>query len=468
MSLGTLLFQSHTFKDVCLATSDGALVFAHKCVLAIGSEYFAALFQLPYDDDTAKRTVWNGCSCSVPVYAIPFSAIAIRQIIEFFYTGEAPMLDGSNVCDVLMCSEFLLVPAIQAHCEAFLAEYISSDNVLAILMHSYASGAPASEVATRDKPSVQDPSQQSLRCRCKAYLSQKSASMLLDKKFVQNLTLDELKFWLSLTFDSQDRTPVDSAGTESSVGASQADSGAASPVMVARVPEIDVFLALEFWCLENVRSLDDVCELIRFPCLTPDQIKNFVLTSKVLSPSIEKRLEKRVWDPVLAANLSRMYTGSSLGPLPSGIQKNLPLDHLTARGWIVAYCQSFSHPTPSDIISRQCEGKYVCIAARSKRTPHLLHLCAMCDRRKLLDISDAHVTSSATLLNGAYWYHSAMYAVGFSDQPTVKLRRADVLGGENRLSIHIDGKNGGYRVGSFDSDSDLEEFEKLVLWSNWN
>ncbi|GBM24325.1 Kelch-like protein 17 [Araneus ventricosus] len=106
------------FTDSTLQTNDGTAFQIHKVVLTQSSEYFRALFNSDFSQDTV---------------VIPnIGGKILESILVYIYTGTIAM-DEKNVCDVMIASHYLLVDDLLKRCRSYVIQNMTSTNCLSSL-----------------------------------------------------------------------------------------------------------------------------------------------------------------------------------------------------------------------------------------------------------------------------------------------------------------------------------------------
>jgi hypothetical protein len=173
--------------------------------------------------------------------------------------------------------------------------------------------------------------------------------------------------------------------------------------------------------------------------------------------------------------------------LPGSLRVNAILDKpemslLTEAGWKIAYDKPYSHHTtlaflqtfPRDYPGSQlaCVGAY----RVGETTLHLAAIASIQDIFTLIEKSKAIAASkaegeargsigvnAACKVGEVYWYLVEGMSFGFSDSPDIVLNDADSSLGPHKLSWHINGTIGGYRVGDFKALINNDIWHKIIL-----
>jgi hypothetical protein len=83
------------------------------------------------------------------------------------------------------------------------------------------------------------------------------------------------------------------------------------------------------------------------------------------------------------------------------------------------------------------------------------------------------VKNKPTLHNGAYWYytpdHENSRIMGFAPNSSINQEQSDSLdiNNDQRVSWHLDGNNGGWRIGSLINPSEYTNYCKIIISKNY-
>jgi hypothetical protein len=143
----------------------------------------------------------------------------------------------------------------------------------------------------------------------------------------------------------------------------------------------------------------------------------------------------------------------------TGVFVDIPVQDLT--GWMLVYKKPFSHATDLSVF-KMCHGSHVLVAGKRADRDDII-VGAIGEKSEILTETG---TNECHPHNGAYWYHIPKKSFGFSADGNVKHGFADVEPGRYRLSIHLDGRFGGFRCGTHTQLNTSSEFEKLIFWAN--
>lgn len=89
----------------------------------------------------------------------------------------------------------------------------------------------------------------------------------------------------------------------------------------------------------------------------------------------------------------------------------------------------------------------LCLAGGVSYSDTLLTIaCGNC-----LQITTQTAVNSPVFYGGAYWYFTNSYSIGYAPTSAVSMTIADTFDGASnqRLSFHLDGVSGGYRIGTY-------------------
>ena len=95
---------------------------AHRCVLSAGSPYFHALFttELKVRESEDNLIQLTEVTCD-----------AFTEVLKFIYTGKAT-INSSNVQDVVIAADYLIIPSLKSKASLFLERSINVSNCLAL------------------------------------------------------------------------------------------------------------------------------------------------------------------------------------------------------------------------------------------------------------------------------------------------------------------------------------------------
>jgi hypothetical protein len=161
-----------------------------------------------------------------------------------------------------------------------------------------------------------------------------------------------------------------------------------------------------------------------------------VNNSKILSKILSKLESKIIFD-------WRKYI----------LSYNIQMNELLNQGFKTVYNQLYSHVTTETIllnIKTQCNrDSIICVGgAYSNNNTLLLVSCGSC-----LDILTTTPHNQPRLVNGAWWYLTPDHSFGFAPNSNIYTNSADTFDCDpckdsNRLSWHLHGLDGGWRLGN--------------------
>ena len=105
--------------DVILLVEDGKEVKVHKQVLSEASPYFEKL--LNSDMKESREGI---------VRLEMFSESAMRNTLQFIYTGDVQILAEDNARDLVVSADYLFLPTLKPLAEASLAKMLNTSNCL--------------------------------------------------------------------------------------------------------------------------------------------------------------------------------------------------------------------------------------------------------------------------------------------------------------------------------------------------
>ena len=94
----------------------------------------------------------------------------------------------------------------------------------------------------------------------------------------------------------------------------------------------------------------------------------------------------------------------------------------------------------------------LCLGGGIKNSDLILTIaCGNC-----LQITTETALNCPVFYGGAYWYYTNLKSIGFAPTSQITMNVADTcdLNSNQRLSFHLEGSSGGYRIGSYQSNSD--------------
>jgi hypothetical protein len=141
---------------------------------------------------------------------------------------------------------------------------------------------------------------------------------------------------------------------------------------------------------------------------------------------------------------------------PSGIQQNVSEETLRLNGWTLRYEQTYSTVNSSTGIEFRPSESFMIVTGKSIGSNTLTTLAAA----PTSSVFTSTTVNTPQLLNGTYWYYTPTMSFGFSPTNVIQQSTADIylcngdIGANacaddpSRLSWHLDGFDGGYRLGS--------------------
>jgi hypothetical protein len=142
---------------------------------------------------------------------------------------------------------------------------------------------------------------------------------------------------------------------------------------------------------------------------------------------------------------------------PSGIQQNVSEQTLIDNGWKKFYEQNYSTANSSTGSEFRPSESFIIVTGKSIGSNILTTVAAAPTNSVFTETS----LNAPQLLNGTYWYYTPATSFGYSPTNQITQATADVTGcngqapqasacesDPSRLSWHLDGFNGGYRLGN--------------------
>jgi hypothetical protein len=147
------------------------------------------------------------------------------------------------------------------------------------------------------------------------------------------------------------------------------------------------------------------------------------------------------------------------------------IDDLTNLGFRLVYNYTYSHVTTrSEILSvrSQCTSSTIICVGGNRYDETFLRLvaCANC-----FYVTTETILNQPQYYGGAYWYFTDGYSFGFAPIFTITQNTADTFDQSSnlRLSWHLDGSSGGWRLGFITSlNGDTDYYKKIYLNENGN
>ena len=116
------LRESNTLCDVTLR-AEGQDFAAHRCVLSAASPYFRALFTGQFQRNEIRDN--NAIELK------EIKSVALGQVLQFMYTGETKV-NLSTARDLIVTSDYLIIPSLKLKASQFLEKSINASNCLAL------------------------------------------------------------------------------------------------------------------------------------------------------------------------------------------------------------------------------------------------------------------------------------------------------------------------------------------------
>jgi hypothetical protein len=126
------LWQDELLCDVQLRTVDGAIVPAHRIVLAAHSGFFRALFV------GSGRQMREGTEDSKPICLTGVDESSLRALLKAVYSSSpnatANELNNDTVLPLLAAASYLSVESVREACNQYLHRYLSLETVVETLV----------------------------------------------------------------------------------------------------------------------------------------------------------------------------------------------------------------------------------------------------------------------------------------------------------------------------------------------
>lgn len=273
------MFENSLLSDVCFVVNSPSqerhdpltcTLVAHKYVLATASPVFCVMF---YGElaETANTISLPDCDLD-----------GFREFLRYLYCDEV-RLTGANVMQVLYLSKKYIVPSLAKKCSQFLRNNLDISNVLQIL------------------PDAEKYQEEDLVAKCWSMIDENANELLKleDFQLIDHALLESIL----------ERTTLDA-------------------------PETQIFKAVNMWASKRFadeqresgimkRAVlgDKLIKLIRFPLISQDFFRLFVMPTELLNPD---EIEE----------ISQYYK--------SGTVEKLTFSHKTRRGGNILRCKRFS------------------------------------------------------------------------------------------------------------------------------
>jgi hypothetical protein len=92
--------------DMAIIIEGGQVLWAHKCVLAAGSDYFKTLFENKSFTENAKSEV---------TLSSGFQLDTVDEVLTFLYTGKIT-ISASNLRGIYQIADYLLLNDLKEDC----------------------------------------------------------------------------------------------------------------------------------------------------------------------------------------------------------------------------------------------------------------------------------------------------------------------------------------------------------------
>ena len=154
---------------------------------------------------------------------------------------------------------------------------------------------------------------------------------------------------------------------------------------------------------------------------------------------------------------------------PSGIQQNVSEQTLINNGWTKFYEQTYATIIGTSETLIRPSGGYVILAGKAVGSETILLAAAA----PTAQVFTQTVQNTPQLINGTYWYYTLGISItdvggsiGFAPTPSITQNAADIEEGVQRLSWHVTGTEGGYRIGNITNLNYSTAYLKQVwTWS---
>jgi BTB/POZ domain len=123
------LWEDGSLCDVQLRTVDGAIVPAHRVVLAASSGFFRALFV------GSGRQMREGSEDSKPISLTGVNEASLRALLKAVYSNSSTdHLNDDTVLPLLAAASYLSVESVRDACNRYLHRFLSLDTVVETLV----------------------------------------------------------------------------------------------------------------------------------------------------------------------------------------------------------------------------------------------------------------------------------------------------------------------------------------------
>ena len=118
--------QNQHLCDMAIVIEGDSVLYAHKCVLAAGSDYFKTLFENARFTENAKSRV---------TLSSAFRASTVDEVLTFLYTGKI-VISAANLRGIYQIADYLLLAELKEDCISFLEDNISAFSCVSIWLLS--------------------------------------------------------------------------------------------------------------------------------------------------------------------------------------------------------------------------------------------------------------------------------------------------------------------------------------------
>ena len=154
---------------------------------------------------------------------------------------------------------------------------------------------------------------------------------------------------------------------------------------------------------------------------------------------------------------------------PSGIQQNVSEQTLINNGWTKFYEQTYATIIGTSTTLIRPSEQYVILSGKAVGSSTILLAAAA----PTAQVFTETVKNTPQLLNGTYWYYTLGISItdvggsiGFAPTPSINQNAADIEVGGQRLSWHVTGTEGGYRIGTiFNLNSSTDYLKQVWTWN---
>jgi len=159
---------------------------------------------------------------------------------------------------------------------------------------------------------------------------------------------------------------------------------------------------------------------------------------------------------------------------PSGIQQNVSEETLRLNGWTLRYEQTYSTANSSTGSEFRPSESFMIVTGKSIGSNVLTTVAAA----PTAQVFTETIINTPQLINGTYWYYTPGDSIGYSPTDVISQIPADTTGcyagscasDPTRLSWHLTGNDGGFRLGNagwINSDAGGGNLYLKQVWT-WN